>query len=287
MNKTSFAAEFNKLFKNGGGCSVKNTDWNAPRYFDSTSNDCYSAEAALVSSLTSEAYGKYGFEVQYYIKDISTKIDKLYGEDPLENVKRRFVLQMYTDQIPSLQKQYELQGMIYSEIITCQCTIQHFYEASQLSYPEMEAKYEPIVPKIGDVIYVQYSDLYYEIVNVKEFGDNSTFLSTPITYTFHLRVWRNNHDDVDLYNQNTDDMDDFRKYNELAETFNLDINEDNKPPRISDVAAASDTLSINEKIKKDTDSENIPVDNVPTHVIYKSKDEMKENPAYLDPFNGW
>lgn len=281
----SFASEFTRLFSNG--CSVQNTDWNAPRYFDSTSNDCYSAEAALVSSLTSEAYGNYGFQVQYYVKDIKTKIDRLYGEDPLENVKRRFVLQMYTDQIPSLQKQYELQGMIYTEIITCQCTIQHFYEASQLSYPGLEPQYEPIEPKIGDVIYIEYSDMYYEIVNVKAFGDGSTFLSTPITWTFSLRVWRNNHDDVDLYSENDDNMDEFRHYNELAETFNLDINENNEPPRISEVSTESDILSINEDIKKDVDQDNKPQDNVASHVIYKPTEEKTDNPAFYDPFDGW
>lgn len=281
----SFQSEFTKLFN--GGCSVQNTDWNAPRYFDSTSNDCYSAEAALVSSLTSEAYGNFGFQVQYYVKDIKTNIDRLYGEDPIENVKRRFVLQMYTDQIPSLQKQYELQGMIYTEILTCQCTIQHFYEASQLSYPGLEPTYEPIEPKIGDVIYMEYSDLYYEIVNVKAFADGSTFLSTPITWTFSLRVWRNNHDDVDLYNENPDQMEDFREYNELAETFNLDIKEDNEPPRISEVSTESDILSVNDDIKHDVDENNQPQDNVASHVLYKPKDETNENPAYYDLFDGW
>lgn len=276
MNKNSFTNEFNNLFSNG--CSVKNTDWNATRYFDSTNNDCYSAEAALLSSLTSEAYGNYGFQVQYYIKDIKTNIDRLYGEDPLENVQRRFVLQMYTEQLPSLQKQYELQGMIYTEILTCQCTIQHFYEASQLSYPDFNAIYEPIEPKIGDVIYIEYSDLYYEIVNVKAFADGSTFLATPITWTFSLRVWRNNHDDVDLFNENSDNMDDFRKYNELAETFNI------KP---SEVKTSSDILSINENIKNDTSQDNMPQDNVASHVLYKSKDEKTDNPAFYDPFDGW
>lgn len=283
--QNTFASEFTKLFSNS--CSVKNTDWTKPRYFDSTNNDCYASEAALVSSLTSEAYGNYGFEVQYYVKDINTKIDRLYGEDPLENVVRRFKLQMYTDQIPALQKQYELQGMIYTEILTCQCTIQHFYEASQLTYPDLTPGFEPYEPKIGDVIYIEYSDLYYEIVNVKAFADGSTFLSTPITYSFNLRVWRNNHDDVDLYNKNPDNMDEFRHFNELAETFNLDISEENEPPCISEVSTESDLLNINTDLKTDTDKNNQPKDNVPSHVIYQPEEETKENPAYYDPFDGW
>ena len=68
MASTQYASEFSRLF--GGGCSVSGKDWNAPRYFDGIDNDCYKAEAALVSSLTSEAYGNFGFEVQYYLKSI-------------------------------------------------------------------------------------------------------------------------------------------------------------------------------------------------------------------------
>lgn len=51
---TDFASEFNKVF--GKSCSISGYDWNQPRYFDSLNNDCYASEAALISSLASEAY---------------------------------------------------------------------------------------------------------------------------------------------------------------------------------------------------------------------------------------
>ena len=284
MASTQYASEFSRLF--GGGCSVSGKDWNAPRYFDGIDNDCYKAEAALVSSLTSEAYGNFGFEVQYYLKSIETDKDQLYGEDPLHNVERRFKLQLYTSNIPTMQKNYELQGMVYQELINCQCTIQHFYEASQLSYPDMQSIYEPEVPKIGDIVYVEYSDTYYEVVNVKEFAESSTFLAVPMTYTFILRVWRNNHEFVDEQNVNPDKMDEFRKYAELAETFNLDTST-STTDKTSEVSHESDMLATNEDVKKDVDKNNKPKDNVNSHVVYKS-DEIKEyNPAYFDPFGGW
>lgn len=284
MANSNYASEFSRLF--GGGCSVENKDWNAPRYFDSINNDCYTSEAALVSSLTSEAFGNFGFQVQYYVKNIDTKIDKLYGEDPLENVERRFLLQMYTESIPTMQRQYDLQGMIYTEIITCQCTIQHFFEASQLSYPEMENIYEAITPRIGDIVYVEYSDTYYEVVNVKEFAEQTTFLSTPITYTFSLRVWHNNHEDIDEHHVNNDPMDEFRHYAELAETFNLDKNSSTSD-HTSEVSSESDMLSINTDLKNDTDINNEPKDNVKTNVIFKDDEIKEENPKYYDPFGGW
>lgn len=284
MASTQYASEFSRLF--GGGCSVSGKDWNAPRYFDGIDNDCYKAEAALVSSLTSEAYGNFGFEVQYYLKSIETDKDQLYGEDPLHNVERRFKLQLYTSNIPTMQKNYELQGMVYQELINCQCTIQHFYEASQLSYPDMQSIYEPEVPKIGDIVYVEYSDTYYEVVNVKEFAESSTFLAVPMTYTFILRVWRNNHEFVDEQNVNPDKMDEFRKYAELAETFNLDTST-STTDKTTEVSHESDMLATNEDVKKDIDKNNKPKDNVNSHVVYKSDEIKEDNPAYFDPFGGW
>jgi hypothetical protein len=249
-------------------------------------NDCYKAEAALLSELSSEAYNMFGFEVQYYLKNIDTKKDRLYGEDPLANVERRFLLKMYTESIPTMQRQYELQGMIFPEIITCQCTVQHFYEASQLSYPDMKDIYEAEVPKIGDIVYIEYSDTYYEVVNVKEFAEQTTFLSTPITYTFKLRVWHNNHENVDELNVNNDPMDEFRKYAELAETFKLDTST-STTDKTSEVAPESDMLSTNTDAMTDRDINNEPKDNVPTNVIYKSEEIKEENPQYYDPFEGW
>lgn len=284
MASTQYASEFSRLF--GGGCSVSGKDWNAPRYFDGIDNDCYKAEAALVSSLTSEAYGNFGFEVQYYLKSIETDKDQLYGEDPLHNVERRFKLQLYTSNIPTMQKNYELQGMVYQELINCQCTIQHFYEASQLSYPDMQSIYEPEVPKIGDIVYVEYSDTYYEVVNVKEFAESSTFLAVPMTYTFILRVWRNNHEFVDEQNVNPDKMDEFRKYAELAETFNLDTST-STTDKTCEVSHKSDMLATNEDVKKDVDKNNKPKDNVNSHVVYKSDEIKEDNPVYFDPFGGW
>jgi hypothetical protein len=176
--------------------------------------------------------------------------------------------------------------MIFPEIITCQCTVQHFYEASQLSYPDMKDIYEAEVPKIGDIVYIEYSDTYYEVVNVKEFAEQTTFLSTPITYTFKLRVWHNNHENVDELNVNNDPMDEFRKYAELAETFKLDTST-STTDKTSEVAPESDMLSTNTDAMTDTDINNEPKDNVPTNVIYKSEEIKEENPQYYDPFEGW
>lgn len=279
---TDFASEKSKLFN--GGCTVKNKDWNADRYFDSTS-DCYKSETALLSSLTSEAYNTYGLKVQYFVKNVNIKRDQLFCEDPLENIVRRFELQIYAESIPNLQRQYDLQGMHFTEIITCQCTILHFNEASRIDFETGNATYEEYVPKIGDIMYMYYSGLYYEVINVKPFADGTTFLGKPITYTFSLRQWRNNHEFIDADNVNQDNMDDLRSYAELGETFNLNTDTETHI-KTSVVTSESDQLAINQNIKHDTDIHHVPQDNVESHVTYKPKEKL-EDKTDIDPFGGW
>lgn len=252
-------------------------------------NDCYGAEAALMASLTSEAYNKYGFSVFYFVKENDVKFDPLYGEDQLENVKRRFNLQVYADNVPMLQRDFMLQGMIYTEIVEVQCTIQHFAEASRYDWKtENPNAYESIVPKIGDLMYFKYSDLYYEVLNVKDFAEGTTFLSTPITYKFSLRVWRNSHENVDELNVNDDNMEHLRSYVELGETFNVDydmgkheneeVHPEYSPIPTSVVKASGDKLAINDNLKEKEQDQAI---------YHPENDENKKEYFRIDPFDGW
>jgi hypothetical protein len=318
---TDFQEEFNRIWGGSGGCTVSGWDWNQPRPFDGTDpNSCYANEAALMSSLTSEAYNQFGFEIDYYVKQISTKRDRLLGEDPLENIVRRFRLSVYADKIPNLQKKYQLQGMLYEEVFEVQATIAHFNEASQYDYDRTAIKYEMYKPKIGDLMYFKFNDKYYEIINVKSFGENTAFLGTPITYTFTLRIWKNNHEDVDIMNQNDDDMP-IEKFTSLAETFDIEN-------KTSEVESHADILSVNDFVdnkdtvdpyteehpkqkkprkprkKKEKKVEEAPKEPVEEKIIQKAQPqtdlfvyEPKDEPAEIvnqkretdpfDPFDGW
>lgn len=270
---TDFAAEFSRLFQ--GGCGVTGKDWSKPELFDGTDErNCYANEAALMESLTSEAYNKYGFEVDYYIKDISTKRDELFGEDPLANVTRRFRLNVYTEQVPSLQRQYQIQGMVYTELVTVQCTIAHFEEASSYSYDRKEHKDDwATVPKVGDIVYLKYCDKYYEVVNVKAFAEGSTFLGKPITYSFTLRAWRNSHEDVDLTGHAGDRMP-IEDYTSLAETFDMDQAGEGSSStvKVVDKEGNGDYLAVNpDNSMQDTNKDYIP----------------NEKDKWDDDWNGW
>lgn len=272
---TDFNAEFKRIF-GAGGCSVSGWNWNNPIPFDGTDKDsCYANEAALMSSLTSEAYNMYGFEIDYYIKQISTKRDRLLGEDPLENIVRRFRLSIYTPDIPNLQKQYQLQGMLYEEVFEVQATIAHFSEASQYDYNRTKIQYEIYKPKIGDIMYFKYCDKYYEVINVKEFKDGSAFLGTPITYNFTLRIWKNNHEDVDVMNQNDDKMP-IADYTSLAESFDMEH-------KTSEVSASCDILSVNDYVKReDVGIQRYQPNDEPAYVC-----NQKRQSDPFDPFDGW
>ena len=284
----NFQEEFARVFSNS--CSVKNTDWTEDQPFDGVNNPCYQAEAALMSELTSEAYNMYGFEVQYFIKKQSTQKDPLYGEDTLENFERRFRLKVYAENVPQLQRSYQLQGMLYTEIVTLQATIEHFREASQYDWVTGDPDWDEYYPKIGDVMYFPWCDLYYEVLNVKEFADGTGFMSVPITFTFELRVWRNSHENVDKPEVNDDKMEHLKSYVELSETFNMQHKtsetqygresqeKDKKYPEnvelpVSKVKANGDPLAINDYLLEPKQQ----------NVMYKKKDKDKS----FDPFEGW
>lgn len=271
---SDFNSEFSRIWSSSA-CSISGWDWSESIAFDSTdSASCYSAEADLVSSLTSEAYSTYGFEVDYLVKEISTKRDKIFGEDPLENIIRRFRLDVYAEELPKLSKSYQLQGMLYEEVVVIFATIAHFSEASQYTYDRSEIKYDIYTPKIGDLMYFKYSDKYYEIVNVKKYASDTTFLASPIIYTFTLRIWKNNHEDVGLKSQDGDVMP-IKEFTDLAETFDLENN-------TSTVEANSDILAVNHFVRGlDTkDPWN------PEEVMIPSGSRVRDM-SIDDPFNGW
>ena len=175
--------------------------------------------------------------------------------------------------------------MIYSETVTLQCTVAHFDEASRINFVTGEPEYESAIPKIGDLMYFKYSDLYYEVINVKKFAEGTAFLSTPINYTFIVRVWRNSHENVDELNVNDDNMEHLRSYVELGETFNVDVDMGKHSPDQtivtpeqkphSKVEAKGDVLSINDNLEERAQKQ----------AIYNDKN--KDDTNRFDPFDGW
>jgi hypothetical protein len=137
-------------------------------------------------------------------------------------------------------------------------------------------------------MYFKFNDLYYEVLNVKNFAEGTNFLSTPITYKFSLRVWRNSHENVDELNANDDNMEHLRSYVELGETFNVDydmgkhvteeVHEDYNPTPTSKVNASGDILSINDNLKEKEQAQ----------ALYEPENNTNNKEFWQDdPFDGW
>jgi hypothetical protein len=163
-------------------------------------------------------------------------------------------------------------------------------EASRYEYGTNQIKYNSEVPKIGDIIYLEYSNLFYEVINVKTFAEGTSFLSSPITYTFTLRIWRNNHQNIDENNENSDNMDTLRAFTELDEIFDID-EKTSEGHATSKVGSKSDILEINTDLPKDKTDEDKPKDSVYSHIAYEYEDPQAEytddKSRYYDPFDGW
>jgi hypothetical protein len=91
-------------------------------------------------------------------------------------------------------------------------------------------------------------------------------------------------------------MEELRHYEELGETFNLDLTNDEKNIPTSTVGPEKDMLQTNTDSKKDTDEGELPkkdpsvvepTDNVKTHEEFVPNETKVENPQYYDPFEGW
>ena len=152
-------------------------------------------------------------------------------------------------------------------------------------------------------MYFKYSDLYYEVLNVKQFAEGSTFLSTPITYKFSLRVWRNSHETVDEMNVNDDNMEHLRSYVELGETFNVDydmgkhdeahainpdaanveVHPEYDPTPTSIVKASGDKLAINDTIERETLKNSKNADAM--DVLYNPDKEKEHTDDFFDDFS--
>lgn len=259
---TDYESEYERLFSNG--CKVSGHDWTKERYFDPNSN-CYGAETALFSSLTSEAYTTYGVKAIYYIKRISTNRDSLFGEDPLELFERYFKLNMYMESTPTLQKTYEIQGMSFEEFVHIFASIEHFSEASRYDENQKSIIYDSYLPKIGDVIQFTFNEIYYEVINVKKYASGSTFMTVPLTYEFVLRQWKNDHEDTKT------DMP-IGDVSNLAKVFNIS-NET--------VNSSGDILSVNETVstKNQVNSDNNP------EIIIKKDNQVNSESDIMSDFD--
>ena len=148
----------------------------------------YNNERELYEVLQMETYNNKG--VQMYFYPVSISADKIFGEDNLRVVQRRFDFMSYYD-LPAEIRQTGIMGITYTETFPIYVSVMHFNNVSRrnVSGDYLPGVYTfPTIPKIGDVVYAKYNQTLYNIINVKTEID--MFLQGKHTYTLILEIFK-------------------------------------------------------------------------------------------------
>lgn len=233
----------------------------------STGNIVKDEEGDKVEGITTDAYGKFGLKLTYYKVSLDTKRpDDIYGEDQLQMIERAFYFNGYVEQIPPNVRTYQLQGIWGEDTITMWVGKTGFkywstYGGEDRNSPEV---FEDFEPRIGDIVYFQVNDTFYEIRDVKYYSD--AFGLASHTYTITLKVYKDCKYTIDTTNETLKDAQD-----PIYKVAPAELRSD-KPMK--------DSLAINDylkEIQKHDSKEDL-------NPIWRD-DNLGE--ARFDPFDGW
>lgn len=235
-------------------------------------DDCKSANGNLVTDteseeqdiITEDAYGTYGIKFQYYAVTHNLERDKIWAEDQLRWVARSWYFDGYVNSIPPNVRSYQLQGIWGEDVITVYAGIKAFnyfstYGGSDKNTPEV---YDVWEPKIGDVIYLPYNNMFYDIRDVKYYDE--AFGMNKHTYTLTCKVYK---DDKFTVSANPTIGPEDPIWNVATSAYNA-------------TEQFHDYLKQNDLSVQYPDNENVP------DVAYRPRTKIEEQ-TDIDPFTGW
>lgn len=181
-------------------------------------------DQALHNRLTFELADKKGVSAMYYVTslDLGTK-DKLFKEDPTQEIKRVFESRIVGDGVmqPDILQysRFGIQGMdqfsIYihrnmffeNNYVNLQengvepdlSPAQHNPWISQRGYATFNYKgysKDLIWPKSTDIIKMEFSDILYEVVDVNQTVPDKQFMQRQYWFKLNMRPWRDDSRDV-------------------------------------------------------------------------------------------
>lgn len=172
-------------------------------YFDHITS---TSEQALIDSVVVEAIQHRGITVHYLLREGES--DFLFGEDSVTKFDKQDTIEMYLQDMVEFSGENDLfmgYGFSLQDSATLSVSITRFTE---------EFNKEPFnltKPRIGDLIYIPFADLYMEVLNVLTDED---FYQKGITYTHRLKCERYvfSHDDI------TEPVEDTSPFDSLFET---------------------------------------------------------------------
>lgn len=236
-------------------------------YYDDCKGDVHNLvtdeEAAEQDIITDDSYGLYGMKLHYYAVSHDLERDKLFGEDQLRWILRSWYFDGYVNSIPPNVRSYQLQGIYGEDLCTIYCGINAFDYFSKYGGPEKNTPdvYDVWKPRIGDIIYMPYNEMFYEIRDVKFFDE--AFGLKPHTYTLTCKVYKN--DKYTIADNPTLPKDD-PIWEVATSGYNATEN-------------THDFLSINHELSAHENSKMIDI-------IYKPEIPLEER-TDIDPFGGW
>lgn len=220
-------------------------------------------ETDTVDSIVTDAYDTFGLKCVYYRVSEDLLRDKLYGEDQLRMIVRSWYFNGYVEQLPPNVRTYQLEGIWGEDTVQMYASIDAFnyystYGGVDKNTPEV---YDEQPPSIGDIIYIPANDYFYRIVDVKYY--EQAFGLKPHTYTFTLKVYKDNKYTIDTSSPTLSDQND-PIYKVAPDSLPSQY-------QIKDILATNDMVS--EKAKENPD----PYNNI--NVMY---DPSKETGIYVD-----
>jgi hypothetical protein len=163
-------------------------------YFRYTGQE-YSMEKRLLSQIYTEAINKFGNYFEYFVTSYNTKYQPIFGEDSNRRFIKNFEFMAFF-QIPNEEKMYGKFGIETQDInnINMWISKRHFrYVAGNINGVE-------VVPKIGDIVRMDFNNMYYEIIDVPKETGYEWLHSNQHVWELQMKIFK----DEQIKTTNTD-----------------------------------------------------------------------------------
>jgi len=151
----------------------------------------YDNEKTLYDLMITEAYNLHGVCMTYFVTTYNTQYNRIWGEDNDRRWERQFEFMAYTE-LPKEETNWTKYGIEPFDTVIVWVSKRHFEEASKYdSAGTKRLELSAYIPKIGDIIRLQYSQYYYEVVDVSQ--EEEMFHQTKHSWELTVRPYKNEH----------------------------------------------------------------------------------------------
>ena len=179
-----------------------------------TFGSAYDSERTMLAMQVTEFYNNRGVKSEFYATTQDTKYDPLFGDDDDRRIERKFELMIFYN-YPKEEKLWTSFGIEGLDNFSMFCSKEHF-NAMCVTDENGDDVYDIIVPKVGDLIRVEFNNYIYEITEVKD--EAAMWLqSKQYSWEFVVKPFINEH-------LGTEDLpvdDEVRKVIETSDTFDI------------------------------------------------------------------